>query len=172
MADLHNGCSGPLSRRSFLQAGMLGLSGLGLSDFLRLRAQANAGSQVPPDTAVILVWLPGGLSHIDTYDMKPNAPQEYPRRVDHQDRSAGPRRLRAAARARQVADRFSIIRSISHSFIQHGGGTKQMLMGRTPLRPEDEGPNEYPSSALWSPRCGKGKPRDCQTMSSAPMRAP
>ncbi len=70
-------CSGPPSRRSFLQAGMLGLSGLGLSDFLRLRAEGNSGQRVPPDTAVILVWLPGGLSHIDTYDMKPNAPLEY-----------------------------------------------------------------------------------------------
>src|SRR5438045_2752218 len=77
MTNPHEGCSGPLSRRSFLQAGMLGLSGLGLSDLLRLRAEGNTGHHSPPDTAVILVWLPGGLSHIDTYDMKPNAPKEY-----------------------------------------------------------------------------------------------
>ena len=47
-----------MSRRGFLQAGMAGLGGLGLSDLLRLRAQANPAGA--PDTAVILVWLPGG----------------------------------------------------------------------------------------------------------------
>ena len=95
-------CTGPLSRRSFLQAGMLGLSGLGLSDFLRLRAEGNSGQRMAHDTAVILVWLPGGMSHIDTYDMKPNAPTRVPRRVSsHPDRGAWAGRLRVAARARQ-----------------------------------------------------------------------
>ena len=75
MGITHPKCSGPLSRRSFLNLGMLGLSGLGLSDFLRLRAEGKTTSA--PDTAVILVWLPGGMSHIDTYDMKPDAPVEY-----------------------------------------------------------------------------------------------
>jgi hypothetical protein len=44
----------------------------------------------------------------------------------------------------RVADRFSIIRSVSHAYNQHGGGTKQMLMARPPLRPEGEGANEFP----------------------------
>jgi hypothetical protein len=43
----------------------------------------------------------------------------------------------------RVADRFSIVRSVSHVYNNHGGGTKQMLMGRPPLRP-DEGANEFP----------------------------
>jgi hypothetical protein len=138
-------CSGPLSRRSFLQAGMVGLSGLGLSDLLRLRAQANTGNRALPDTAVILIWLPGGMSHIDTYDMKPNAPTEF--RGDFRPvRTVVPGLdvCELMPEHAKVADRFSIVRSVSHIYPQHGGGTKQMLMGRPPLRPDGDGANEYP----------------------------
>jgi hypothetical protein len=138
-------CSGPLTRRGFMQLGMLGLSGLGLSDFLRLRAEGNAAGRSAPDTAVILVWLPGGLSHIDTYDMKPGAPVEY--RGEFRPIKtvvSGLDVCELMPQHAKVADRFSIVRSVSHGYIQHGGGTKQMLMGRPPLRPEGEGANEFP----------------------------
>jgi hypothetical protein len=124
---------------------MLGLSGLGLSDWLRLRALATSSEGSPPDTAVILVWLPGGLSHIDTYDMKPNAPKEY--RGDFRPIKTvvpGLDVCELLPHHAKVADHFSIVRSVSHTYIQHGGGTKQMLMGRPPLKPEGEGANEYP----------------------------
>jgi hypothetical protein len=151
----HDGCSGPLSRRSFLQLGMLGLSGLGLSDFLRLRAAASAS---PANTSVILVWLPGGLSHIDTYDMKPAAPVEY--RGDFKPiRTVVPGLdvCELLPQHAKIANRFSIVRSVSHTFIQHGGGTKQMLMGRTPAQPEG-GANEYPviGSVVSKMREGRG----------------
>ncbi|MDC0274503.1 DUF1501 domain-containing protein, partial [Planctomycetaceae bacterium] len=69
-------CPGPQSRRSFLQAGFLGLGGLGLSDMLRHRAQAKESSAPTADNpAVILIWLQGGPSHLETYDMKPMAPR-------------------------------------------------------------------------------------------------
>ena len=60
MSHWQTRCPGPVSRRSFLQAGSLGLEALGLADFLRLRALANPIAGTEPDTAVILVWLPGG----------------------------------------------------------------------------------------------------------------
>jgi hypothetical protein len=63
-----------LHRRDFLQVGSLGL-GLTLADVLRLRAQGPAAKA--RRKSVILVWLDGGQSHMDTYDMKPNAPVEY-----------------------------------------------------------------------------------------------
>jgi hypothetical protein len=133
-----------VSRRSFLQLGALGLSGIGLTDLLRLRAEGATAASKAPDTAVILVWLPGGMSHIDTYDMKPNAPKEF-RGEFRPIRTVVPGLdvCELFPRHARVADRFSIIRSISHIYAQHGGGTKQMLMGRTPLRP-DEGANEFP----------------------------
>src|SRR5689334_15985743 len=67
-------CPGPLSRRRFLQLGALGI-GLGA---LRPYQLLAAGNDRPSgDTAVILLWLPGGPPHMETYDMKPDAPAEY-----------------------------------------------------------------------------------------------
>src|SRR6266516_6737903 len=67
-------CDG-LSRRSFLRAGGLALGGLALSDYLRLQA---AGAVAPEGRgkSVIMICLGGGPSHVDTYDMKPEAPAE------------------------------------------------------------------------------------------------
>ena len=63
-----------LGRRTLLKAGSLFLGGIGLADLYRLRA---AASKPENDTAVILLWLEGGPSHMETYDMKPDAPVEY-----------------------------------------------------------------------------------------------
>jgi uncharacterized protein (DUF1501 family) len=63
-----------INRRDFLRAGALGFGGLTLPDILRLRAQAN--SEVKP-RAVIMICLAGGPSHLDMYDLKPDAPADY-----------------------------------------------------------------------------------------------
>jgi hypothetical protein len=68
-------CDG-LSRRGFLKLGALGLGGLTLADMLRLKARGGASPRAG-SKAVIYVYLWGGPSHIDTYDMKPDAPVEY-----------------------------------------------------------------------------------------------
>ena len=62
-----------LSRRDFLRVGALGLGGLALPDILRLQAETRGRSA----RAVIMVCLAGGPSHLDTYDMKPEAPADY-----------------------------------------------------------------------------------------------
>ena len=59
-----------VSRRHFLRGAGLGLGGLMLGDLLRLRAEEGA----PRTKSVIMVLLIGGPSHIDMYDMKPDAP--------------------------------------------------------------------------------------------------
>ncbi len=64
------------SRREFLRVGGLALGGLTLADLLRLRAQGAVDSR-RSSKAVIFVYLFGGPSHVDTYDMKPDAPAEY-----------------------------------------------------------------------------------------------
>src|SRR5262245_15977024 len=66
-------CDG-ISRRSFLQIGAFG-AGLTLADMLRSRAAAGAAS--PSSKAAIMVYLPGGPSHMDMYDLKPEAPAEF-----------------------------------------------------------------------------------------------
>jgi hypothetical protein len=68
-------CDG-LTRRSFLKVGALAVGGLTLADLLRLKAHA-AGKAGSPDRAIIMVYLNGGPSHIDLYDMKPDAPAEF-----------------------------------------------------------------------------------------------
>jgi hypothetical protein len=62
-----------MNRRDFLRLGALGLGGLTLADVLRLRAESGAKSP----RAVIMVCLAGGPSHMDMYDLKPNAPADY-----------------------------------------------------------------------------------------------
>jgi hypothetical protein len=66
-------CDG-VTRRGFLQVGALG-AGLTLAELMRLRAEAG-GSGGNPKSA-ILIYLPGGPSHMDMYDLKPDAPKEF-----------------------------------------------------------------------------------------------
>src|SRR5947207_7287059 len=65
----------PVDRRTFLVAGGLGFFGANLADL----AAAAPTLQPRPGVAksTILIWLSGGASHIDTWDMKPKAPAEY-----------------------------------------------------------------------------------------------
>src|SRR5262245_58810523 len=64
-----------VNRRAFLQFGALGLGGLALGDARRL--EASGGTNAPVGKSVIMVCLPGGPSHIDMYDPKPDAPVEF-----------------------------------------------------------------------------------------------
>ncbi len=69
-------CDG-LTRRNFMTIGAFG-AGLALSDMLRLKAQATPAAARPTTPkAAIMIYLPGGPSHLDMYDLKPNAPMEY-----------------------------------------------------------------------------------------------
>src|ERR1051326_5427212 len=69
-------CDG-LSRRSFLQLGIAGMASVGLPGILRAKAESAGKLGTTKDTSVILIWLDGGPSHLDLYDMKPEAPAEY-----------------------------------------------------------------------------------------------
>jgi len=67
-------CAG-MTRRATLRVGVLSLTGLTLSDYFRLQAtQPTTGSG---EKSVILIWLDGGPSHLETFDPKPEAPEEY-----------------------------------------------------------------------------------------------
>ena len=138
MSQTSKFCAGPVSRRSFLSAGTLGVGGLGLADLLRLRAESaqNGVSPGDPDTSIIFVWLPGGPPHMEMYDMKPDAPAEF--RGPYRPIStnvAGIDVCELMPRHTKVADRFNVIRSIAHKFADHGGGHKRFLTGRDPKQP-------------------------------------
>jgi len=76
MSRINTNCNG-VSRRDFLQLGLGGSVGVGLTSLLRLKAQAASGSgsiSGKKNVNCILVWLDGGPSHYETFDPKPNAP--------------------------------------------------------------------------------------------------
>ena len=69
-------CDG-LSRRHFLQVGVAGMGSASLSQILHAKENAVQNGLPAKDTSVILLWLDGGPSHMDLYDLKPEAPSEY-----------------------------------------------------------------------------------------------
>src|ERR1051326_8659186 len=69
-------CDGT-TRRQFLQIGALGLGGLTLPQLLQARAAAAEAGATVPNTSVILLFLDGGAPQHETFDPKPDAPQDY-----------------------------------------------------------------------------------------------
>jgi hypothetical protein len=122
-----------MSRRSFLRVGFLGLAGLSLADQLRFKARAAENRQPTPDTAVILIWLGGGPSHIDMYDLKPDAPAEF--RGEFRSIATNVTGIRISEhlplQARHM-DKISVVRSGTHTNAGHGMGTHWMLTGYVP----------------------------------------
>lgn len=99
-----------LGRRGFLRAGALALGGLTLGDVLRLRAESPAASQ-PRQKSVIMIFLSGGPSHLDMYDMKPDAPREYRGEFSPiQTNVAGMEICELMPMQAKIADKFAILR--------------------------------------------------------------
>lgn len=126
----HSYCDG-ISRRSFLQIGMAGMASVPLSHMLEAKAAAAASTGSAKDTSVILLWLDGGPGHMDTYDMKPEAPPEYRgiwRPID--TNVSGMQVTELFPLHAKVADKFSVIRSMYHNSGDHFTGGHWMLTGR------------------------------------------
>jgi hypothetical protein len=107
------------SRRAFLCSGATGALGLLLGDALRARAVAGAPSS--PARAVILLWLWGGPSHLDTFDMKPDAPIEYRGPFEPIATTvAGLHVCELLPGLARRADRFALLRAMHHESNDHG----------------------------------------------------
>jgi hypothetical protein len=141
-------CPGPVSRRSLLKIGGLSLGALaggGLAPNLsRLIAAQDGSRKVDRDFSVILLWAAGGPSHLETFDLKPEAPQEYrgpfnpiATNVPGIDICEGFPNLA------KRADKFTILRSLYHNRNEHSGGTSRLLSGYASVaaNPAD---GEYP----------------------------
>jgi uncharacterized protein (DUF1501 family) len=128
-------CPGPLemghgSRRNFLQAGLAGFATLSLPGILRLQAAQAAQSSGGDKKAVILVWQPGGCSHIDTYDPKPEAALEYRGPFSTIETSVpGLRFTELLPRQAALAHRFNVVRSMKNGAAGHPAGSMQLLSG-------------------------------------------
>ena len=105
-------CDG-VSRRSFLRSGGLALGGLTLSDFLRLKASGAVGPE-GRGKSVIMICLGGGPSHVDMYDMKPEAPVEIRGEFRPiKTNVPGMELSELLPRQAKIADRFAVVRSVT-----------------------------------------------------------
>ncbi|MBL9093342.1 MAG: DUF1501 domain-containing protein [Planctomycetaceae bacterium] len=124
-------CDG-FKRRDFLKVGAIG-AGLSLTDYLRL---AKAGEVKPNAKAksVIYIRLGGGPTHMDTFDMKPDAPEEYRGNLKPiKSNVPGMEFCEKFPLLAKCADKFTILRGVSHTLAAHELGTKYLLTGNRPL---------------------------------------
>lgn len=130
-------CPGPgamparpgLRRRELLRIALGGFTSLSLPGLLQLRAKA-AEQNAAERTAIILVWLRGGASHLDTFDPKPHASSDFrgpfsPIRTNVPGIDVSELLPRLAA----IADKYTLVRSLSHTGGGHPAGSLQMLSG-------------------------------------------
>jgi hypothetical protein len=115
-----------MRRREFMR---IGLGGLALPGILRAREVTGVKAK---GRAVILVWLRGGCSHLDTYDPKPHAPSEYRSPFDPIFTNVpGLQLTELLPRHAKIADKFTLLRSMVHNGGGHPAGSLQMLTGDT-----------------------------------------
>jgi uncharacterized protein (DUF1501 family) len=120
-------CDG-ISRRSFLQAGVLGLGGLTLADLLKVRAEG--ATRTADRRSVILFWLSGGPGHMETWDPKPDAPAQFrgPFGSIATD-VAGVRFGELLPEQAARMDKLAILRSVNHGTGDHTKANHWMLTG-------------------------------------------
>ena len=125
----------PFSRRGFLTVGSIGF-GLTLGDFFRLRARAeqkNYGPITARADSVIHIFLPGGIAHQETFDPKPYAPIEYRGEMKTiATKIDGEVFSETLPRVAQIADKITVIRSMTHGEAAHERGTHNMFTGYRP----------------------------------------
>jgi hypothetical protein len=120
-------CDG-LSRRDFLKVGTLSVGGLTLADLLRLKAQKGTTRAGLSGKSIIMVYLNGGPSHIDLYDMKPDAPVEYRGEFKPMKTNVpGMDICELMPLQAKIADKFAIIRNMK--FLQQGHTPPELYTG-------------------------------------------
>jgi len=152
-------CPGTLPRRGVLRAGGAALAGLSLGELLRAESSPPPGRPARPPKSLIVLWLWGGISHMETFDLKPHAPSEYrgeftpiPTVVPGLDISEHLPQLA------QCADRFALLRSVTHDSTGHVNSTHTVLTGY-PGEPVELAPFLPRHPDLWSV-ASKYTPRD------------
>lgn len=124
---------GRMLRREFVRLGLAGITGLSLPELYRLRANATE-KPAARKTAILIVWLPGGASHLETYDPKPDADSAYRGPFGAISTSApGLQISELLPRHSQLGNKFTILRSMVHTGFCHQQGTQQLLTGH-PVR--------------------------------------
>ncbi len=119
-------------RREFLQVGFSGLLDLGLPGLLAARAAGQGGTGSPRAKSLILIFTTGGLGHLDSFDMKPDAPEGI--RGEFQPiatKAAGVQYCEHLPGLASHADKLAIVRSMSHTYTNHLNATHEILTGHS-----------------------------------------
>lgn len=129
--SLHKTCDGH-SRRDFLRVGSLSAAGFSLANYLQM---AEAGEvQASKGKAAIFIDLPGGPSHLDTFDPKPDAPSEIRSKFDTIETNvSGIRISEHLPKLAQCADKYAILRGVSHTLAAHRLGREYVNTGTKPI---------------------------------------
>jgi uncharacterized protein (DUF1501 family) len=127
-------CDG-VQRRDFLRLGVAGLfgSGLSLPALLECQARAAAAGKKTREISLIYLFLHGGLSTIDSWDMKPDAPAEF--RGEFKPAATNVPGIQIVEHSPKTAkqmDKFSLVRSFRHHDSGHGASDHYMLTGYFP----------------------------------------
>ena len=150
-------CDG-VTRREFLRVGGLGLAGLTLPALLRARSDAGP-ARCGKAKSVIQLFMWGGPSQLETFDLKPNAPDGI--RGDFQPiatRTPGIRICEHLPRLAAATERYAILRSVTHTGTNHGTSAYHMLTGHIHVSPgtlRHPTPNDYPSVGCAIGRFGR-----------------
>lgn len=154
--------TGRMRRRDMLQIGGLSLLGLTLPDLVRLRAATAAGTKAAANkgNSCVFLFLFGGPSHIDLWDMKPQAPVEI--RGNFQPiatRVPGIDVCEQLPRFAQVMDKVCLLRSMTHRMNVHGPACSEIFSGREYFGPpvtDQQRPEDWPSLSSLAMRYGRG----------------
>ena len=124
-----------VSRREFLRVGALGVGGLSLSGMISARANAVSGNSFVKDKAIVLLFLQGGPTHIETFDPKMTAPSEY-RAMFGEVKTKLPGVTFGShfPRLAAMADKLSIVRSFSHGVGNHLTASELVAAGGNPTK--------------------------------------
>jgi len=128
----HKTCDG-VRRRDFLKAGVMGGVGLNLASYLSL---ARAGEVNPQGKAQagIFINLNGGMTHLDTFDLKPDAPSEKRGEFSPiKTNVPGMEFSEHLPKLAKQADKFALLRGVSHTLAAHRLGTEYVNTGSRPL---------------------------------------
>lgn len=146
-----------LSRRRMLQVGSLGAFGLSLPSLLQ--AEQSMSLETKSKKSVILVWMHGGPSQLDTFDMKPTAPREYRGAFSPIASSLpGLDVCELLPEHAKVMDKCTVIRSFSHGNGDHWAAAHWMLTGRLGSTGSDRKPQQPSMGAVASHLLGPRTP--------------
>ena len=148
-----------ISRRRIIQVGGLGVFGLNLADILKSEQVNAAHPAAGSKKSVILVWMHGGPSQLDTFDMKPLAPREY--RGPFSPISSNLPGLEVCElfpEQAKVMDKCTVIRSFSHGNGDHWAAAHWMLTGRLGSTGSDRKPRQPSMGAVASHLLGPTQP--------------